>query len=154
MKNHVYRPLIVVIGLVAFILAARAYFVPEDFGTHETGYRFGWHRKSNENEWKQMSAHYKGREYCRGCHLANYEKASKSPHAIINCENCHGPAIKHPEEPPKLSIERRREQCLRCHSKLPYKGSGREMLLGIDNEEHNPEMECVMCHNPHSPGFN
>lgn len=153
MKNHVYRPLFVVIGLVALILIARALAVPEDFGAHEMGYRFGWHRKSNEKEWKDMAAKYKGREYCKDCHADNYEKAAKSPHAAINCENCHGPAINHPEEPQKLAIDKGREQCLRCHAKLPYKGSGRQNVRGINNEEHNPGNECVMCHNPHSPGF-
>ena len=46
------------------------------------------------------------------------------------------------------------QMCLRCHARLPYKGSGRMLIRTIVDEEHNPGMECVMCHNPHKPGFN
>jgi hypothetical protein len=127
--------------------------VPDDFGTHERGYRFGWHRLSNEDEWKNFKVKYMGREYCQNCHPDKLDLISQTPHFNIQCENCHGPAIDHPQDPPKLSIDRSREQCLRCHAKLPYKGSGRYLLRGINNDEHNPDMECAMCHNPHSPGF-
>ncbi len=74
-----------------------------------------------------------------------------SSHAIINCENCHGPAFEHPSNPSKLIIDRKREQCLRCHYYLPYPTSGRGNIKGIDPEKHNPGIECVMCHNPHKP---
>ncbi|MFC1769794.1 cytochrome c3 family protein [Nitrospirota bacterium] len=117
------------------------------------GYRFGWHRLSNVDEWKNFKVKYKGRTYCESCHSEKLNLIRKSPHVSIECENCHGPAIDHPEEPAKLSIDRSREQCLRCHAKLPYKGSGRNWIRGINNDEHNPDMECAMCHNPHSPGF-
>jgi hypothetical protein len=36
---------------------------------------------------------------------------------------------------------------------LPYEASGRSMIRGIDNDAHNPGMECVSCHNPHKPGM-
>lgn len=153
MKNHVYRPLFLVIGIVLAILIAREIMVPDDFGTHEAGYMYGWHRLGNEQEWKDFKVKYKGREYCKFCHQENYDVISKTPHVIISCENCHGPAIDHPDNPQKLAIDRTRQQCLRCHALLPYKGSGRERIRGIENDEHNPEMECIMCHNPHSPGF-
>ncbi len=52
MKNHVFRPLFVVIGIVAIILAARLFLVPKDFGVQERGYMYGWHRKANEEDRK------------------------------------------------------------------------------------------------------
>jgi hypothetical protein len=143
----------VVVALVVAILVARAMIVPEDFGAHEMGYMYGWHRQANEEEWKNFKIKYQGKEYCRDCHYENYELNSNSPHAIIQCENCHGPAIAHPAEPEKLEINRSRQQCLRCHARLPYEQSGRAWIRGINNDEHNPGTECVMCHNPHKPGF-
>jgi hypothetical protein len=153
MKSHAYRPLIVIFVFVAAILVAREIMVPDDFGTHEMGYMYGWHRKGNEQEWKDFKVKYATKDYCQNCHYEKQEKISATPHGIISCQNCHGPALSHPEDPPKLTIDRSREQCLRCHAKLPYKGSGRQAIRGINNEEHNPDMDCVVCHNPHSPGF-
>ena len=170
MKNHVFRPLFLVIAFVVAVLIAREIVVPEDFGTHEAGYMYGWHRKGNEQEWKDFKVKYQGKDYCKLCHQDKVDKISQSPHVIINCENCHGPAVKmakvdgkidwknptytkHGEDTFENHIDRTRAQCLRCHAELPYKGSGREWIRGINNTEHNPDMECVMCHNPHSPGF-
>lgn len=152
MKNHVYRPLLVVIGLVALILAARALYVPEDFGVHERGYMYGWYQKSDEQFWKDFKVKYRGAEYCKDCHDKNYESLGKSPHRNIQCENCHGPAVGHPESPPKLGMDRSREWCLRCHAYLAYPTSGRRLIKGFEEpEKHNPGMECSTCHDPHSP---
>jgi len=151
MKTHVWRPLYVVIGIILIILIIRAFYVPSDFGVHERGYMYGWYRKGNIEEWKNFKVKYQGEGYCKDCHPDKIESIMKTPHAIIQCENCHGPAIDHPSEPPKLKIDRSREQCLRCHFPLPYPTSGRANIRGVDPERHNPGIECVMCHNPHSP---
>ncbi len=152
MKNHVFRPLFVVIGLVALILLARLFIVPADFKVWQRGYMYGWHRKANEDEWKAFKIKYKfDNGYCGNCHSEQYDKLSQSPHAIINCENCHGPALEHPSQPEKLTIDRSRQHCLRCHSYLPYPTSNRKDIKGIDPESHNPDIECSMCHNPHNP---
>ena len=153
MKNHVFRPLIVVIGIVILILAARIVYVPKDFGAYERGYIYSWHRQGDENFWNAFKIKYQGKEYCKDCHEKNYTSINKSPHRIIICENCHGPAIDHPSETrPKLVIDRSREQCYRCHVKLPYPDTARGRIKGfLDPEQHNPGMECVTCHNPHDP---
>ena len=91
MKNHVLRPLFVVLGIVALILAARAFSVPKDFGVHERGYMYGWYRKGNEEDWKKFKVKYQGKEYCRDCHPDRYDSINKTPHKNIQCENCHGP---------------------------------------------------------------
>ena len=151
MKNHVLRPLFVVVGMVVLILLVRMVYVPKDFGVHEQGYMYGWHRKANEEDWKAFKVKYQGKEYCKDCHSEKFNSIGKTPHRIIQCENCHGPAVDHPSDPPKLDIDRSREQCLRCHYPLPYPTSDRAKIRGIDPEQHNPGVECSQCHNPHKP---
>ncbi len=151
MKSHVWRPLFVFLALVVIILIARQFLVPKDFGIHERGYMYGWYRKGNEEDWKKITVKYRSEEYCKDCHNDKYASIMQTPHAIIQCENCHGPAIDHPSDPPKLKIDKSREQCLRCHYPLPYPTSGRANIRGIDPDKHNPGIECVMCHNPHKP---
>ncbi len=151
MKSHVWRPLFVFLAVVVIILIARQFLVPKDFGIHERGYMYGWYRKGNEEDWKKITVKYKSEEYCKDCHNDKYESIMQTPHAIIQCENCHGPAMDHPSDPPKLKIDKSRELCLRCHYPLPYPTSGRANIRGIDPEKHNPGVECSMCHNPHKP---
>jgi len=154
MKSHVLRPLYVVLAIVAGIFLARPFIVPADFGVHESGYMYGWYRKGNEEDWKNFKIKFKTREYCKDCHPETYSSVMKSPHSIIHCENCHGLAADHPEDPAKLSVPRQREHCLRCHSALPYPSTGRASIRGIDPDEHNTGVECVSCHSPHSPVSN
>ncbi len=153
MKSHAYRPLFVVLAVVGMIFLARVLVVPDDFGAHESGYMYGWHRKGNEEDWKNFKVKYRTMEYCKDCHYENHAALAGGPHAIIECENCHGPAVDHPAEPARLEINRTRRQCLRCHAYLPYEASGRTVIPPIEDREHNPGTECVTCHNPHKPGF-
>jgi len=152
-KKHVWRPLYVVIGVVVLILLVRMFYVPDDFGAHERGYTFGFHRLSNEGEWKAYPAKYQDSSYCAGCHAEKSESLGSSAHAMIPCENCHGAAFNHPEEPEKLTIDRSREQCLRCHAALYMPSSGRNDIPGIEAAEHNVGIECSECHNPHNPSL-
>jgi hypothetical protein len=158
MKNHVLRPLFVTIGIVVLILLVRMVYVPKDFGIHKRGYMYGWHRKGNETDWQNFKVKYQGTQYCKDCHSDKYGSIMKSPHKIIPCEDCHGPAgnaegVVHydPDKLPKLPIDKTRALCLRCHYPLPYPTSGRANIPSIDPDKHNPGMECVTCHNPHNP---
>ncbi len=158
MKNHVLRPLFVFIGIVLLVLLARTIFVPKDFGIHERGYMYGWHRLGNEDEWKNaiIKVKYQGTENCKDCHPEKSDSISKTPHKIIQCENCHGPGSDEKndhwsEQRPKLAIDKSRALCLRCHFPLPYPTSGRANIMAIDPDKHNPDQECATCHNPHNP---
>jgi len=146
---HVWRPLFVVIALVAIIFIARTFWITKDFGIHEQGYVYGWYRQSNVTEWKNFAVKYQGREFCADCHSEETEKLASARHKDIECENCHGPAFDHPSEPPKLEIDRSRNLCLRCHARLDYPTSQRSQIKGIDPEQHNPGLECATCHDPH-----
>lgn len=153
MKRHVWRPLFVVIGLVVLILVARTFYVPDDFGSQERGYTFGFHRLSNEQEWKDYPAKYQDSAYCSECHEDKTESLEISQHGMIPCENCHGAAFDHPENPERLAIDRSRDLCLRCHSELYMPSSGRNDIPGINPDDHNAGLECSECHNPHNPSL-
>lgn len=146
---HVLRPLYAILAILGIILIARAFFIPKDFGIHEGGYTYGWHRLGNEDEWKAFKAKYKGKGYCIACHEEQGKQISASPHHIIECENCHGPAMDHPSTPAKLNMDKSRDLCLRCHACLPYPTSKRAEIKCIDPDKHNTGIECVVCHNPH-----
>lgn len=150
-KSHIWRPLYVVLFIVVLILAARMILVPKDFGIGSRGYMYGWHRPSNEQEWKQVPVKYRTAQYCKNCHLDKYQEIAGSPHAKINCENCHGPALGHPDDPKSLTIDRSRALCARCHLRLEYPTSGRGKIRGINPATHHPELQCVTCHWPHDP---
>lgn len=153
MKNHVWRPLYVVVAIAAAILLFRAFYVPADFGVHDRGYTFGFYRLSNEQEWKDYPVKYQGNSYCNDCHYDQADVFAVSLHAMMSCENCHGAAFDHPENPEKLQIDRSRDLCSRCHSQLYMPSSGRNDIVGIDPAEHNVGMACVDCHNPHNPSL-
>jgi len=153
MKNHVLRPLWVAIAFVALILLARYILVPKDFGVQGDSFTFNFHRASNVQEWENFPVGYLGKEVCVECHEEKGEQIESSPHAIIQCENCHGPGREHPEteNPETMTIDRSRAQCLRCHADLGYAKSSRASIPAINPDEHNVDSECVECHNPHNP---
>lgn len=157
MKSHVWRPLYVVIGIVAAILLFREFYVPDNFGSGEYGFMYSYHNKDNEEVWKNQPLKYrdtgkqKMHEYCAECHGDVVDVRTEDLHGIIPCENCHGPALDHPNEPELLVIIRDRDQCLRCHTLLPYTTSERKRIPGIDPKEHNVDETCVDCHDPHNP---
>lgn len=161
MKNHVWRPFFVVLILIAVFLVFRVFLVPKDFGVHLQGtqygkYTTGYYRKGDEDYWKAFKVKHRTMDYCKDCHIEEYKKITNSKHVKVQCENCHGPALDHPEKPEKLSINRTRELCLRCHASLPYRPSVYAQLPGApialkmhDPDVHNTGIECVKCHSPH-----
>ena len=91
MKSHVLRPLWVAIVLVAAILVAREFMVPDDFGVHGKSFTYNFYRLGNVEEWKDVPAKYRGRERCVKCHKDNSATMADSKHVNMQCENCHGP---------------------------------------------------------------
>ena len=151
MKWHVLRPLWVAIGLVGTIFVARAFLVPDDFGVHGQNFTYGYHRLSNIQEWKDFPVKYQGRESCEECHEENLAALNSSTHQAVECENCHGPSIDHPDPNEYLPLEKERTLCLRCHAFLDYPNSDRGALVSIADRTHKRRYECVKCHNPHDP---
>jgi len=150
-KWHILRPLWVAIGLVVLLLAARPFLVPEDFGVHGRNFTYGYHRLSNIQEWQDFPVKYRGRESCVECHEGNVVKLNASTHEPVECENCHGPSVNHPDDREFLPLDTTREMCLRCHAWLEYPNSARGELLSVDSKRHKRRRECIECHNPHDP---
>ena len=151
MKWHVLRPLWVAIGLIVVIFAARQFFVPGDFGVHGESFTYNFYRLSNVQEWKDFPAKYLGKDSCVECHEENYHHNASGPHSSIECENCHGPGVGHPDDIEFLPLNTTRELCLRCHASLEYPTSRRADLPNIRNRTHKRRRECIKCHNPHDP---
>lgn len=158
--SHAWRPLFVVVGMVILLLVVRAFIVPSDFIAKNDDYKYQWHRAGNEEEWKNFKVKHQGMDYCKDCHAQQYSKVTASRHALVQCESCHEPAVEHPVNPQKLKIDRSRDLCLRCHSKLPYRPvnyaelpSGTIQLKMLYPEQHNPGVECTICHDAHAAGF-
>lgn len=151
MKSHAWRPVWVTIAAAILFLFARSVMVPADHGINERGFMYGFYRKSNEAEWKDFVVKYQTKEYCQECHEDHYDMNMASKHKVIECENCHGAALEHPEDPEMLEIDRSKELCIRCHFQLPYPTSQRADIAGIDPAEHNPDETCSECHDPHEP---
>jgi hypothetical protein len=127
--------------------------VPADFGIYGDSFTYNFYRLSDIDEWKAFPVKYKGKETCNECHNNNVEENLSSHHRVIECENCHGPNLEHPDAPEKLPIDRSRFLCLRCHGFLPYPGNRRSEMKTIDPEKHNVDLKCVECHNPHRADF-
>jgi predicted CXXCH cytochrome family protein len=153
MKNHVLRPLWVVLAAISLLLLARHLLVPADFGVHGETFTYGFYRQSNVDEWKNVAVKYQGKQYCADCHSEHAALNSASLHASIQCESCHGPAMDHPEDPERLIIDTSRALCLRCHAALPTPGSDRGNIAGIDPVAHNHGVDCISCHEPHNPSL-
>lgn len=151
MKWHVLRPLWVAIGLIAIILVVREVLVPDDFGVHGQNFTYGYHRLSNIQEWKDFPVKYQGRDSCVECHKENVRTVRRSPHKQVECENCHGPAIDHPDVVEFLPLDTSRELCLRCHAFLDYPNNSRADMSSIRDRTHKRRRDCVKCHNPHDP---
>lgn len=151
MKSHVLRPLWVAIVLVAAVLIARHFMVPEDFGIHGPSFTYNFYRLGNVQDWKDFTVKYQGRERCARCHKKNAAKITDSKHANIQCENCHGPGVNHPKQVKQLPVNTSRDLCLRCHQALPYPSSLRASLPGINGQKHGGKRECARCHSPHNP---
>lgn len=153
MSNHVFRPLLVALIIFIFILAVRHFVVPRDFGIGDRGFMYGYHRASSEQDWANFRVKYQGKKFCGECHDKEYKNNMSSSHKVLDCEGCHGPALEHPDNPEKLSIDRNNGLCLRCHAKLPYPTSLRGEMKGIDPKKHNPEAGCSECHDAHRPNW-
>ena len=79
MSRHVWRPLLVVLALVAVLFVFRYFYVPSIFGVHEPGFTYGWYRAANIFDWRAVAIKYQGRESCTRCHQKQVDAISGMP---------------------------------------------------------------------------
>lgn len=135
----------VAIAIVAAFLVARRFMVPESFG------QYGHYRGDSVAENASFETHYVGEEACLECHAGIDEVKIRSLHAPVRCEVCHGPLKEHaynPAENVPSPVADTVHLCLRCHETNPTRPPD---FPQVDPKEHRPGIECIGCHDPHSP---
>lgn len=128
------------VGIVAF-LVIRQVFVPKSFGA------YGYYRGDNVLEWAGKVTSYSLTSNCQTCHQANYDLWVNSVHASVSCENCHGAGESHIQKGQPMTVNPDESLCLTCHAKT----EGRPQNFPQVDESHSQGIQCVGCHNPHSP---
>ena len=93
---------------------------------------------------------FAGASACQDCHEEVATTKARSFHKNVACESCHGPAIKHAEDPGavKPPAPRDRKFCPVCHAYDPSRPTG---FPQINPTAHNPLKPCIACHKPHDP---
>ena len=93
---------------------------------------------------------YAGAVACAECHDEIVVEKRNGYHRDLSCETCHGPAMKHTEDPDNIQppAPRDRKFCPVCHTFNPSRPRGFPMINPV---AHNPMKACFTCHNPHDP---
>jgi len=142
--EQVKRLGLVVGVIVVGVLLTRFYLLPRSLVSTEL------QRASTAARWSAWPAKFAGSETCQACHEDVAARKSKGFHKNLACEGCHGPAVKHAEDPSavKPSAPRDRKFCPVCHA---YDASRPTGFPQINPVAHNPLKPCIACHNPHDP---
>ena len=108
-------------------------------------------REANQREWMSLTAVYADSSTCADCHGDIYQAWSTSAHGTVACENCHGPAQAHVENPiVSVSSDTSQQLCETCHAQLAARPSAFPQVE--PSEHYPPQSACLSCHLPHRPG--
>lgn len=130
---------------ICIFLVARHYLIPESFG------KYGHYRANSLDEIAALPVHYSGKTVCIDCHDTEAALLASDAHSGLSCEVCHGPGIKHADDPDNNKLEKpgTREDCGKCHSINSARKPN--VITQIDIKTHNIERaNCIDCHNPHA----
>lgn len=112
---------------------------------------YGFHavdKTASEQQWAAQPMQYVNTSLCNDCHKNQYQTWAKGDHKTVSCENCHGPAKPHLESGADLTVQKSRDLCGLCHSKLTSRPAN---FPQVDLQTHGNNTECVTCHSPHDP---
>lgn len=130
---------------VSLFLIIRKLLIPETFG------EYGHYRAASLQEIESLEEVYAGQQLCFECHEDIFDLRNADKHKSLSCESCHGPALLHAtsmgEVAPKIPSGR--EFCGLCHNKNAARSAN--TITQVDISEHNTEIDCTICHNPHQP---
>jgi len=142
--EQVHRLAIVLAILVGATLLVRFVIIPRSLVSTE----LHWAETTQRELAKPVK--FAGASACQDCHEDVTSKKARSFHKNVSCESCHGPAIKHTEDPGgvKPPAPRDRKFCPVCHAYDPSRPTG---FPQINPTAHNPLKPCISCHKPHDP---
>jgi len=142
---QIVRLVLLTIGIVGSYMVARYFLTPKSFGD------YGWYRGDALTESASQPRTYAGKKACGECHTDELEQLSSFEHKTLSCEVCHGPALKHVDEPDVEEYtpdKKRVKSCLVCHEENPSRPA---WLKQIDVRDHYSGEACKGCHKPHAP---
>jgi len=142
--GHIKRLIFLAAFLILSLVVLRMVFIPKTF------WEFGFYRGDSIAENANKPIIFAGSSACKDCHEEKYKIWLDFRHKTVICETCHGPAIKHSENPMEIKPTKpgKREFCLYCHGKNISKPKSFPV---VDGNIHNPGINCFECHNPHNP---
>jgi hypothetical protein len=139
------RRIAVATGLIAVVvIAGRFVVIPRSYFSHAA------HVDSTIVREAAKPIAFAGAALCAECHTDIDQVKSASYHRGLACETCHGPSVKHTEDPESVKpyAPRDRAFCPVCHAYDAARPTG---FPQIDPAAHNPGPPCITCHNPHDP---
>ncbi len=150
MRAATKRFLMIYLTFIVIFLALRMIIVPPSFGELTDDYTYRWFRANSVREIMQLDMKFATKEMCESCHKDKVEFLNSGAHRTLSCETCHGPSMKHVQNPgdnmPKIDTSR--ALCKLCHEYNPTRPKGFPQKY---TDEHGYGRLCVDCHNPHSP---
>lgn len=150
--RHAFPVFVLVAILAVGGLVARAYLVPDTFG------EYGYYRATAMEEEQLRPTHYAGQDACEECHDDVTAVHAKDVHASVQCETCHGPGLKHIDDPDiPMQPANRKEDCLVCHRRLDARPGSFPQVTWIEHFKFvgvtDTNIACVRCHSGHEPLF-
>ena len=138
------RLTLVLAVIIGGVLVARFLLIPQSLISEQV------HRSSTIQRELAKPVRFAGSRVCQGCHEDVASRVRKGFHKNLSCEGCHGPAVKHAEDPGEVKpfAPRDRKFCPLCHGYDPSRPTG---FPQINPTAHNPVKPCFTCHNPHDP---
>ena len=143
--GHLFRLAGVYLAVTLLFLVVRAAVVPASFG------QYGHYRGAAIGEIAAKPLHYAGHPTCETCHADVAQSKAGGKHAHMNCEACHGPLLRHANDP---SIDPGKPDvgtlCVRCHAASAARPKD---FKQVNASEHSGGVPCNTCHQPHNPAI-
>ncbi|MBI2454720.1 MAG: hypothetical protein HYV46_01125 [candidate division NC10 bacterium] len=142
--EQIQRLAVITAVIIVGVLVARFLLIPRSLISDEL------HRASTIQRENAKPIKFAGSSACQDCHEDKSSQMRKGYHKNLSCEGCHGPAVRHTEDPMgvKPPAPRDRKFCPLCHG---YDASRPTGFPQINPTVHNPIKPCITCHNPHDP---
>ena len=87
---------------------------------------------------------------CSACHTGIAKTKALSPHAILECSQCHNTPSEHRIQPRAITAEKptNRADCLKCHD---TNAKSDDFIPRVASGSHGEAYLCWQCHYPHYP---